>query len=103
MRKITIAAVGLTVASLGVLASSTLVTPQKDATPIFLKEIPRGYRDWRFISLAREDADLKDIRAQLGNDIAIRAYRDGKLPFPDGVVIGAMNWDDSPWEQKTEI
>jgi hypothetical protein len=103
MRKITIAAVGLTVASLGVLASSTLVTPQKDATPIFLKEIPRGYRDWRFISLAREEADLKDIRAQLGNDIATRAYRDGKLPFPDGAIIAAVHWDYVPSEENNKV
>ena len=31
-------------------------------------KIPPGYRDWRLISVAREEGDLNDIRAILGND-----------------------------------
>ena len=37
--------------------------------------LPPGYRDWRLISVAREEGDLDDIRAILGNDAAIKAYR----------------------------
>jgi hypothetical protein len=33
-----------------------------------------GYRDWKLISVAREVGSLNDIRAILGNDVAIRAY-----------------------------
>jgi Cytochrome P460 len=51
---------------------------QKDA-PIFVTRIPPGYRDWRLISVAREEGTLNDIRAILGNDKAIKTYREGKL------------------------
>ena len=57
------------------------------ATPIFDIKIPAGYRDWPLVSVAHEEGNLNDIRAILGNDIAIKAYREGKLPFPDGAII----------------
>jgi hypothetical protein len=60
--------------------------------PAFVKRIPHGYRDWRFVSVAREEGSLDDIRAILGNDIAIKAYRQGKLPFPEGTVIARLAW-----------
>ena len=44
--------------------------------------MPSGYRDWRLISVAHEEGNLNDLRAVLGNEIAIKAYREGKLPFP---------------------
>jgi len=40
--------------------------------------------------VAHEAGDLNDIRAVLGNDIAIEAYRDGKLPFPEGATVGRL-------------
>ena len=55
-------------------------------------KLPAGYRDWRLISVAREEGDLDDIRAVLGNDVAIRAYRDGTRPFPEGAVIARLAW-----------
>jgi len=61
-------------------------------SPIFVKEIPPGYRDWKVVSVAHEAGDLNDIRAVLGNDIAIKAYREGKLPFPEGAIIGRIAW-----------
>lgn len=62
------------------------------AAPIFVTKIPPGYRDWRLISVAREEGSLDDIRAVLGNDKAIKAYRGGKLPFPEGTVIARLAW-----------
>lgn len=63
-------------------------------------KLPRGYRDWRLISVAREEGQLDDIRAVLGNDAAIKAYRDtrrgdervDKPPFPDGTIIARLAW-----------
>ena len=52
-----------------------------EAAPIFGVKIPPGYRDWRLISVAHEEGSLNDLRAILGNDVAIKAYREGKLPF----------------------
>jgi hypothetical protein len=38
--------------------------------------------------------ELKQLRAELGNDLAIKAYRDGTLPFPDGAIIAALHWNE---------
>jgi hypothetical protein len=64
----------------------------KESSPIFVTEIPSGYRDWKVVSVAHEAGDLNDIRAVLGNDIAIKAYREGKLPFPEGAIVGRIAW-----------
>ena len=64
----------------------------EQAAPIFVKEIPPGYRDWKVVTVAHEAGDLNDIRAVLGNDIAIKAYREGKLPFPEGAIVGRIAW-----------
>jgi hypothetical protein len=62
------------------------------ATPIFGVELPDGYRDWPLITVAREEW-LKDIRAVLGNERALDAYRRGRLPFPDGTIIARLAWE----------
>jgi len=36
------------------------------------------------ITVAREAGKNNGIRADLGNDIVVKAFRDGTLPFPDG-------------------
>jgi hypothetical protein len=66
--------------------------PDGDAAPIYGIKVPDGYRDWRLISvkqltgkqLTGTGGELKQLRAQLGNDLAIETFRDGTLPFPDG-------------------
>ena len=68
----------------------------QEAEPIFVKTIPPGYRDWKVVSVSHEAGDLNDIRAGLGNDIAIKAYRDGKLPFPEGAIVGRIAWSHTP-------
>jgi Cytochrome P460 len=75
---------------------------EKNATPIFVKEIPPGYRDWKVVSVAHEAGDLNDIRAVLGNDIAIKAYREGKLPFPEGAIVGRIAWSHVPSEENNK-
>jgi len=62
------------------------------AAPVFVSELPAGYRDWRLISVAREEGELDDVRAILGNDVAMKAYREGTLPFPEGTVIARLAW-----------
>jgi hypothetical protein len=63
-----------------------------EPAPIFGVKIPPGYRDWKLISVAHEAGNNNDIRAILGNDVAIEAYREGKLPFPDGAIIARLAW-----------
>jgi len=77
--------------------------PHYDEAPIFVTEIPPGYRDWRLISVAQEGGDLNDIRAILGNDVAIKAYRDGKLPFPDGAIIARIAWSYDASEENNKV
>jgi hypothetical protein len=74
-----------------------------EAAPIFGIKIPPGYRDWRLVSVAHEEGDLNDIRAILGNDIAIRAYREEKLPFPDGTIIARIAWSYVPSEENNKV
>jgi hypothetical protein len=66
-----------------------------NASPIYGVTIPAGYRDWSVISVGHlTGGKVKQLRAQLGNDIAIRAFREGKLPFPDGAIIAALHWTE---------
>jgi hypothetical protein len=63
-----------------------------DAAPVYVTKIPDGFRDWRLISVAHEEGNLHSFAAMLGNDVAIKAYRDGKLPYPDGTIIAALHY-----------
>ena len=75
----------------------------EDADPIFGIKIPPGYRDWKLISVAHEEGNLNDLRALLGNDLAIKAYREGKLPFPDGTIIARLAWSYVPSEENNKV
>jgi hypothetical protein len=67
-------------------------TGDNKSSPNFVTEIPAGYRDWSMISAARVGGKLNDLRVKLGNDVAIKAYREGKVPFPDGTIIARLAW-----------
>jgi len=73
------------------------------AAPIFVTTIPPGYRDWRLISLSHEAGNLNSIGAILGNDVAIKAYREGKLPFPDGTIIAALHYGHVPSAENNKV
>jgi hypothetical protein len=73
-----------------------------EAVPIFGIKIPPGYRDWRVISVAHEEGNNNDLRAVLGNDVAIKAYREGELPFPDGAIIARLAWSYVPSEENNK-
>src|SRR4029434_8255849 len=104
MRRITVLLVA--VATLvGVVAFTAIMsrhTTAQEAAPIFVTEIPAGYRDWKVVSVAHEEGDLNDIRAILGNDVAIEAYRAGKLPFPEGAIVGRIAWSYVPSEENNK-
>ena len=74
-----------------------------EAAPIFGVGLPDGYRDWRLISVAREEGELDDVRAILGNDAAITAYREGTLPFPDGAIIARLAWSCDASEENNRV
>ena len=72
------------------------------ASPIFGIKIPAGYRDWKLISVVHEEGTLNDLRAILGNDIAIKAAQDGKLPYPDGTIIARLAWNYDPLAESSK-
>ena len=104
MRRIVLALLAV-VALAGVVAHMAPVSGQADgeAAPIYGIKIPAGYRDWRLISVAHEEGNLNDLRAQLGNDVAIKAYREGQLPFPDGTIIAALHWNYVSSEENNKV
>jgi Cytochrome P460 len=89
----------------GIVAFTVHASGQADgeAAPIFGIKIPPGYRDWRLISVAHEAGNNNDIRAILGNDLAIKAYRQEKLPFPDGTIIARLAWSYIPSEENNKV
>jgi len=101
-----IALLVVAVAALGGIVASTAPASghaDGETVPIFAITIPAGYRDWKLISVAHEEGNLNDLRALLGNDLAIKAYREGKLPFPDGTIIARLAWSYVPSEENNKV
>ena len=101
-----IAFLGLALATVaGAIASMALASPRPDdqAVPIFGIKIPPGYRNWRLISVAHEEGNLHSFAAILGNDLAIEAYREGKLPYPDGTIIAALHYGHVASEENDKV
>jgi hypothetical protein len=69
----------------------------------YVEEIPEGYRDWKLISVAHEEGNLNDIRGILGNDIAVNAFRAGKMPFPEGSIIARIAWSYVASEENNKV
>ena len=104
MKRIMLALIPL-LAVAGVVACIGPAYGQADrkAGPVFLDKIPPGYRDWKLISVAHEEGNLNSLGAVLGNDIAIKAYRQGTLPFPDGAVIAALHYGHVASEENNKV
>jgi hypothetical protein len=75
----------------------------KQAAPIFVTKMPLGYRDWKLISVAHEEGNLNSFAAVLGNDVAIKTYREAKLPFPDGAIIAALHWNHVSSDDNNQV
>jgi hypothetical protein len=88
--------------AVGVMTGAVGATNNQDSFAI-VTEIPSGYRDWKLISVSHEAGKLNDIRATLGNDIAIKAYREGTLPFPEGSIIARLAWDYVPSDENNKL
>lgn len=89
MRSALFCSVALALAATGVAVTYSAAAgngPEK-ASPIYGVTMPEGYRDWKFIAPAQEAPPLDELRAVLGNDISINAYKSGTLPFPDGSIL----------------
>ena len=89
----------ITVVTIGGAMAVSAATADQESSSVLGGKLPAGYRDWKLISVAHEEGDLNDLRAILGNDAATKAYRAGKLPFPDGTIIARLAWRHLPSEE----
>ena len=48
------------------------------------------------VAPSREAGSLNELRAILGNAVAMKAYREGTLPFPDGAILAKLAWKHVP-------
>ena len=104
MKRIALSLIGILMLASAFAGTSGSSRPaQEDAASIDEGKLPDGYRDWRLISMSHEEGDLHSIGAILGNDVAIKAYRDGKLPFPDGTIIAALHYRHVGSEENNKI
>ena len=77
--------------------------PGDEAGPILGGKLPDGYRDWKVISVAQVGPPVNDIRIKLGNNRAIKAYRDSKLPFPDGAIVARLAYNQVASEENNRV
>ena len=94
-----LSAVTVVVGAIATVAPGTSHADQE----IYVTKIPEGYRDWKLVSVAHEAGNLNDIRAILGNDVVVKAYREGKLPFPEGSIVARIAWAYVPSEENNKI
>jgi hypothetical protein len=77
----------------------------EEASPIYGVKIPAGYRDWKLIAVDQllVPGKTDQLRAQFGNEIAIKAFREGTIPFPDGAIIAATHWTRVSSEDNNKV
>src|SRR3984885_14420712 len=73
------------------------------AVPLLVTKNPAGYRDWKWISVSHEAGKLNSIGAVLGNDVAIKAFREKTLPYPDGTIIAALHYGHDPSAENNKV
>jgi hypothetical protein len=73
-------------------AAKAAEAPSERASPIYGVTIPEGYRQWELIAPSLEAAPLNELRAVLGNPVAVKASKEGVLPFPDGTILVKLAW-----------
>ena len=78
-----------TFAAFALIIAGTLPVSAADSAPNGIT-LPEGYKDWRVLSV-HQRSDNNTLRAVLGNDIAIKAAREGQTnPWPKGAILGKL-------------
>ena len=70
--------------------------PGLQRSPIYGVTLPVGYRNWEFVAPSHEAGKLDELRMIVGNGEAMKAYRAGTLPFPDGTILVKLAWKHVP-------
>jgi hypothetical protein len=106
MKRVTLLGVAVAMA-VGFLVSMPRTTARSDeqASPIYGVTIPSGYRDWKLIAVAQllVPGKTDQLRAQFANDIAIKAFKEKTIPFPDGAIIAAVHWTRVESEENNKV
>jgi len=84
------------VLAIGAAASGIPAGADIQASPIFGVTVPDGFRQWPLVAPALEDEPLNELRAVVGNPVAMQAYAAGTLPFPDGSILVKRAWKRTP-------
>ena len=79
-----------------VATSVTAGRADDEGSPVYGVKIPAGYRQWQMIAPSQEAASLNELRVILGNAVAMKAFRSGTLPLPDGAIIAKLAWKRIP-------
>lgn len=77
---------GLAVVALALTLSDRQVAAQTNI------DLPLGYRNWQLISVTALGPPFSDIRAKLGNAIAMQDFRKKTIPYRDGAIIVRIAW-----------
>ena len=48
------------------------------------------------VAVSHEAGTLDGLQDILGNALAMKAFRDGTLPFPDGAILAKLAWKHVP-------
>jgi hypothetical protein len=97
--------VGITAAGAIALLAPVVGHAEGEVSPIYGVAIPDGYRDWKLIAVDQllVPGKADQLRAQFGNDIALKAFRERTIPFPDGAIIAAIHWTRVPSEDNNKV
>lgn len=87
------------VAVIGTAAEKAAAPAGPASSPIFGVTIPKGYRNWQLIAVSHRTDNKDELRAVLGNDIAMKAFRANTLPFPDGSMMAKLLWKREPMKE----
>ena len=85
------------VVAVGVIASMNVAgqPAEEPSSPIFGVKIPKGHRQWEMVAVSH-DSKSDILNSINGNAIAMKAYREKTLPFPDGSVLVKLSWKHTP-------
>ena len=73
-----------TVTGLIACAAPVFIHSGAEADPVFENRDPCRIPRWTMIFIASVGDPVSDLRVKLGNDVAVKAFRDGTLPFRTG-------------------
>ena len=88
----------VTAATASAAFASLLIAPGRaddPASPIFGVKIPVGYRELSLIGVSHL-VRFDELRGTVGNAAAVKAYREGILPFPEGALLVKLAWKHAP-------